>query len=188
VETSQRVQAFALQTAVEHYRRRKYECSGVMFWQLNEPWPAISWSVIDYYRRPKMAYHTLKDIYNPVLVSLKYELRRREPGEVMPIEAWVVNDLLQAIEDCRLDVSMNDGGEQLMKLGFDIGTVKPDSSERFFEFSLRVPNRPKCLLTTTLYSGEKVIARNSYDLNMWDPGEATWWNRAYDRMGKWVLK
>jgi beta-mannosidase len=188
VETSQRVQAFALQTAIEHYRRRKYECSGVIFWQLNDPWPAISWSIIDYYRRPKMAYHALKDIYKPILVSLKYDLRRHEFGEIIPIEAWVVNDLAQPLEDCRLDVFIEDNGERLMNLHFDIGAVPRDSSQKCFEFSLKMPNRPHCVLHAVLYSADKAIAKNAYDMNMWDPGDATWWNHFYDRMGKWVLK
>jgi beta-mannosidase len=188
VEASQRAQAFALRTAIEHYRRRKYECSGVMFWQLNEPWPAISWSVIDYYRRPKEAYHALRDIYNPVLVSMRYDLRRHEPGEIVPIEVWVINDLLRPLENCRLDVLMGDNGERLMELHFDIGTVPPDSSQSCFEFSLKIPDRPKCMLSAVLRSGEEVISKNTYDLNMLDSGEATWWNRTYDKIGKWVLK
>ncbi len=187
-ETSQRAQAFALQTAIEHYRRRKYECSGVMFWQLNEPWPAISWSVIDYYQKPKMAYNTLKDIYNPVLVSLRYALRRHEPGEVVPIEVWLINDLLQPFENCSLEVFISDNGQRLMNLHFYVGTIASDSSQNYFTFSLKMPNRPKTILHAVLYCGEKVISTNSYDLNMWDPREATWWDRAYDRMGKWVLR
>ncbi|RJP17188.1 MAG: hypothetical protein C4520_17315 [Candidatus Abyssobacteria bacterium SURF_5] len=189
VETSQRVQAFALQTAIEHYRRRKYECSGVIFWQLNDPWPAISWSVVDYYRNPKLAYHALKDIYNPILVSLKFDLRRHEPGEIVPIEVWVINDLLQSLEDCRLDVSLNENGKPIMKLGFDIGTVPPDTSQMSLHFSLKMPaRRSACMLAAVLRSGEKVVSKNAYDLNMWDAGEPTWWDRAYNRMGGWVLK
>lgn len=188
VETSQRVQAFALQTAIEHYRRHKYECSGVAFWQFNEPWPAISWSIVDYYRKPKMAFHTLKDIYNPVLVSMKFDLRRHEAGEVSPIEVWIINDWLQPIENCWLEVFLKDGEEQLMKLNFNIGLVPPDSSQSYFTFSLKIPNRPRCVLSAIMHSGDKIISKNTYDMNMWDPGDATEWNRFYDRMGKWVLK
>ena len=35
-------------------------CGGVAFWQLNEPWPAVSWSVIDRAGRPKAAYEMLR--------------------------------------------------------------------------------------------------------------------------------
>jgi beta-mannosidase len=187
VEATQKMQAFALQTAIEHFRRRKYECSGAMFWQFNEPWPAISWSIIDYYRNPKLAYHKLKDIYSPVLASLKYEFKEHVAGETLPIEAWIVNDLHHPIEDCRLDIHMGGNGERPMNLSFNVGTIPADSSQPYLRFGLRLPDRPEWLLCTTLRSGNKTLSTNSYDLKMWDPGEASLWNRIYDRMSKWVL-
>jgi beta-mannosidase len=187
VEATQRAQAFALQTAIEHYRRRKYKCSGTMFWQFNEPWPAISWSVVDYYRDPKLAYHKLKEIYNPLLVSLKYELRRYEAGEVVPIEGWVVNDFQRAFSDCVVDVHMDDEGERIMNLGFDVGTIPPDSAQMCFQFGLKLPDRPVRLLKTIIRSGDMVLGENSYDLDMVDEGESTLWHRIYDQAGKWVM-
>ncbi len=186
VEALQKMQAFALQIAIEHFRRRKYECSGTMFWQFNEPWPAISWSVIDYYGVPKLAYHKLKEIYSPVLISLKYELKRHEPGEILPIEVWIVNDLIRDVENGTLDVQMGEA-DKLMRLSFDVGTIPRDSSKYYFQFGLKLPDRPQWLLRATLRSGKKVVATNSYDLNMLDEGEASSWNRVYDRMGKLVM-
>ena len=187
VEATQKMQAFALQTAIEHFRRRKYECSGTIFWQFNDPWPAISWSVIDYYRNPKLAYHKLKQIYSPVLVSLKYELKQHVAGETVPIEVWVVNDLPRPIEDCKLDIHMGGDNERLMNLSFDVGTIPADSSRPYLQFGLKLPDRPEWLLHGTLRSGTRALSTNSYDLKIWDPGEASLWNRIYDRMGKWVL-
>jgi beta-mannosidase len=188
VEIGQRMQAFALQTAIEHYRKRKYECGGTMFWQFNEPWPAISWSVIDYYRNPKLAYHKLKEIYSPILVSLKYELRHYAEGDIMPIEVWIVNDLLREFEECKLDISTDNNEEQGMKLSFNVGTIAPDSSQEYLQFGLKMPARQKCILRAQLLCGTEVIGTNSYDLNLWDPGDAGLWNRVYDLLGKWVLK
>ena len=37
-------------------RGQPSQCGGVAFWQLNEPWPAVSWAVIDRAGRPKAAY------------------------------------------------------------------------------------------------------------------------------------
>ncbi len=186
-EASQKMQAFALQTAIEHYRRRKYECSGTIFWQFNEPWPAISWSIIDYYRNPKLAYQKLKEIYNPVLISLKYELEPHAAGEIVPIEVWIVNDLLRSVDDCRLDIYMEEEGERFMNLSFDVGTLPPDSSRPYLNFGLKLPDRPNWLLRARLRSGKETLSTNSYDLNLCDMGEATTWNRIYDRMGKWVI-
>jgi len=87
------VQAEALKTAVEHWRRRKFKTAGSLFWQLNDCWPVTSWSVIDSSFRPKAAYFYAKKFLAPVLVSF------RRKGAA--IEVWGTSDLL-----ARLDVSL----------------------------------------------------------------------------------
>jgi len=85
VVKGQHVQAEALKTAAEHWRRRKYGTAGVLFWQLNDCWPVTSWSVIDSALRPKAAYYYARRFYAPVLVSI----RKREGAQ----EIWVTSDL-----------------------------------------------------------------------------------------------
>jgi beta-mannosidase len=187
VQASQKVQAFALQTAIEHYRRRKYECSGTILWQFNEPWPAISWSVVDYFRTPKLAYHKLKEIYHPVLVSLVHKLKPYTTGEEVPLEVWVINDFNYPVEQCMLDVHMESEGQKLFNLKFDLGTIPADSCRRYIEFSVKLPDRPDWLVCTTLRSGSDVISTNSYDLRVYDAGESTLKNRAYDRAAKLAM-
>ena len=81
----QAVQAEALKTAAEHWRRRKYGTAGVLFWQLNDCWPVTSWSVIDSALRPKAAYYYARRFYAPVMVSIR-------SGGAAP-EVWVTSDL-----------------------------------------------------------------------------------------------
>ncbi len=69
----QLVQAEALKRAAEHWRRRKFNTAGVLFWQLNDCWPVSSWAVIDSALRPKAAYYYAKRFFAPVLVSFKQE-------------------------------------------------------------------------------------------------------------------
>ncbi|MGB2866956.1 MAG: glycoside hydrolase family 2 protein, partial [Bacteroidota bacterium] len=89
IENGQLVQAEALKTAAEHWRRRKFRTAGVLFWQLNDCWPVSSWSVIDSGLRPKAAYFFAKRFFAPVLVSMQ-----REFGSV---DVWGTNDTLQPI-------------------------------------------------------------------------------------------
>ncbi len=83
------VQAEALKTAVEHWRRRKFYTAGSLFWQLNDCWPVMSWSVIDSALRPKAAYFYARKFFAPVLVSF----RKTD----MWLEVWVTSDLLAAL-------------------------------------------------------------------------------------------
>jgi len=59
-------------------------CWGNMVWRLNDSWPIIYWSIIDYYLEPKIPYYYLRRSYDPILVT--FEQTRDE------IFVWVVND------------------------------------------------------------------------------------------------
>ena len=83
-------QAYALRVMIEHCRRRKFKCGGALFWQFNDCWPGVSWSVIDYYLRPKPSYYEVKRTFQPVIISL---LKKEER-----IEVWVCNDTLKELE------------------------------------------------------------------------------------------
>ncbi|MBI4876848.1 MAG: hypothetical protein HY822_19600 [Acidobacteria bacterium] len=57
---------------------------GNMVWRLNDSWPILYWSVIDYYLEPKIAFYFLRRAYDPVLVSVE-----RTPDRLF---VWVTND------------------------------------------------------------------------------------------------
>jgi len=86
---AQFIQAELLKYASEHFRRRKFVCSGTLFWMYNDCWPTVSWSVVDYYLRKKPGYYYIKRAYEPVIPVFKKE----EYG----ISVWIVNDTLLAI-------------------------------------------------------------------------------------------
>jgi beta-mannosidase len=72
IEASQHYQARLLQFATEHYRRRKRErVHGVIPFMLTDPWPCVSWSVVDHLRRPKPGYHALARAMQPLLPSIE---------------------------------------------------------------------------------------------------------------------
>lgn len=88
--TGQILQAEILKVAWEHYRRRKFSCSGMLLWMICDSWGAPGWSVIDYYGTLKASWYYLKRIYQPVLLSFK-ELQEN-------VELWVTNDRLTRLE------------------------------------------------------------------------------------------
>jgi len=166
VEASQRVQALGLQLAIEHFRRRKYRNSGCMIWQLDDPWPSISWSLIDYYRQPKLAWERLKSIYNPVLVSLEYPMREYRAGDGFRARVWCINDLLSPCPESRLEVRL-DGKAVLSQ----VVSLPPDSCHPVGWLELAFDEDPG-VLAVSLREGERVISSNEYDLTYHDPGRA----------------
>lgn len=81
-----------IQRFVERYRRgvpdgspaRSRRCWGNMVWRLNDSWPELSWSVVDYYLEPKIPFYFLRRAYAPVLVCFEQTADK--------LAVWIVND------------------------------------------------------------------------------------------------
>ena len=86
---SQLAQAKGMKTAIEAHRRAKPNCMGTLFWQLNDCWPSISWSAIDYYGNRKALYYQAKRSFNHLLISFN----ESENG----IEVHIISDKLKII-------------------------------------------------------------------------------------------
>jgi len=73
---SQLLQAEAIRTGVEHWRRNRGRCMGAIYWQLNDCWPVASWSSIDYYGRWKALHYFAKRFFAPIVISVDVEDRK----------------------------------------------------------------------------------------------------------------
>lgn len=50
-----------MRVVFENYRRSIGYCNGLVFWMLNDCWPAaLGWAIIDYYNMPKSLYYAFK--------------------------------------------------------------------------------------------------------------------------------
>jgi beta-mannosidase len=67
---SQLNQADALKTGITHWRSRMFKTSGCLIWQLNDCWPVVSWSIIDYGLHPKAAYYMVKRVCQPIIAPI----------------------------------------------------------------------------------------------------------------------
>lgn len=67
---SQLMQADEIEKTVLIHRMRSPYCSGTLYWQLNDSWPSISWSSIDYSLHPKLLYYRMKSAYAQVALAV----------------------------------------------------------------------------------------------------------------------
>jgi beta-mannosidase len=92
VRATQFIQAQGLKYAVESDRRRKYQNSGTLPWQFNEPYPmAACTSAVDYYAHPKPVYHAVAHAYEPVHVSASFPTIAWRGDQRFASTVWVNN-------------------------------------------------------------------------------------------------
>lgn len=69
IAASQEYQAVLCRFATQRFRLQKFErCGGALVFQLVDCFPGITWSLLDYARRPKAAYFAMREAFAPALV------------------------------------------------------------------------------------------------------------------------
>jgi beta-mannosidase len=139
VAASQRYQARLLQFATEHYRRRKRErVQGLMPFMLVDPWPCVSWSVLDHRRRPKPGFHALARAMQPVLPSIEAATDSYpgdDPFDPEPVVfgIWWVNDLHRAVPGAELSWRVVERSGGAVAEGAAVVDVLPDAARRVLQ-------------------------------------------------------
>lgn len=87
---SQLLQAHGMGIAMQAHRRAKPYCMGTLYWQLNDCWPVISWSGIDYYGNWKALHYEAKKNFNDLMISVEQVADS--------VFVWIVSDKLKNLE------------------------------------------------------------------------------------------
>ncbi len=187
VQASQRAQAEGLKIAIEHYRRRKADgAGGALVWQLNEPWPAVSWSLVDAYRTPKLAYDTVRQLFSPVLVSLDHPVRAYRPGDPFCPIVWLINDSPTEFRGCRLRVELV-GNRGEVALEFEGETdLPPLSAQVAARFCWTLPRGAEWqVVASAAYRGH-TLSVNRYHLADCDQIRPSLRQRLRSLLGRWI--
>jgi beta-mannosidase len=70
---SQLMQAEGMATGILAHREAKPWCMGTLYWQLNDCWPAVSWSSVDYYGERKALHYKAREVLEPVIAIVSYK-------------------------------------------------------------------------------------------------------------------
>jgi beta-mannosidase len=153
-QTTQRYQAFVLRTQIETLRRLKYRpTGGFCFSTLIDSFPAISASILDVERTPKLACDAVQAACAPVTVVADPLPAEVMPGESLDLDVHVVNDLRTALEFAVVDaVATWPGGEQRWRFG---GSVPADDVVKVGRLQWDAPDAAGPMtLDLTLTAGE----------------------------------
>ena len=179
IYSTQLMQAECLSSAYRLWRRewkgpgREY-CAGALVWQLNDCWPGTSWSIADYYLRPKLAYWAIKREMAKVTVGMKRRVERKQGRKwsrvdvekLHKLEVWASNlGLEKRTVDVQLVAWDVETGEETFRQILKEGCVlKGNRSTEIAELDVPVRNKNKeeesrTIIATYLLEDGKQIAR-----------------------------
>jgi beta-mannosidase len=166
IANSQVYQSHLIQYATEYFRRAKYiETSGIIQIDFTDPWPAVSWSVLDYWRTPKSAYDALRRSMQPVLPTFRLPDDIKS-GKSVRLDFWVVNDHKKEYADavCTWKLERNKKKVAVGELAID---VPSDGISVAKHVNLPVLKRGEYKLSVTVSdSGLKLLGENVYELHI----------------------
>ena len=150
---SQLVQAYGIKKAIEAHRRAKPRCMGTLYWQLNDCWPVISWSSLDYYNRWKALHYFVREAYKDLLVSFEEKDDQ--------VEIYIVSDSqneLQVTLDLKV-IDFNGNVKSQSEIQVDISST---TSKIYSKVDLEEFSKADHLLIAKVINGDFVMAENIY--------------------------
>ena len=179
VDNSQRYQADLLKYAIEHYRRAKYTRIGSFFqFEFIDCWPAITWSVVSYGRKPKLGYYAIQQTFQPVLIEAdlartvwskgKDPQHLAEVGLGIPLDLWVINDEHRELAGTTYDVHLRGQGKDFtLASGKPKETIPSDGVVQLPKLYSTLPaevSPGSYQLVLTLTQDSKVLSENVYSI------------------------
>lgn len=119
------LQGQGMRHGIEAHRRNRPYCMGSLFWQLNDSWPVVSWSGIDYYGNWKALMYQSKRAFAPILINAIKE------GDDLCV--YLVSDELQDHDGVRLDVELMDFDGKVHGKWTQSGMLAANSSVLFMK-------------------------------------------------------
>lgn len=153
---SQLLQSMGMKIAIEAHRRAMPKCMGSLYWQLNDCWPVVSWSGIDYFGRWKALQYKLQHLFAPVLVSPVFTNNR--------VEIYLVSDLLKP-EKVLLKATLMDFNGKVYWQKKEPVNMEANTSKRIssteMDSLLRATGKNKVFLHVEIRQKNRLLAENN---------------------------
>ena len=119
------LQGQGMRHGIEAHRRNRPYCMGSLFWQLNDSWPVVSWSSIDYYGNWKALMYQSKRAFVPILINAI-----KEDDDLC---VYLISDELQDHDGVRLNVELMDFDGKVHGKWTQSGMLAANSSVLFMK-------------------------------------------------------
>lgn len=154
------LQGFGIRHGIEAHRRNRPYCMGSLYWQLNDSWPVVSWSSIDYYGNWKAMHYQGKRAFAPILLNAFKE------GDDLCI--YTLSDELQDYKNATLQLKLMDFNGKVLDRKVIKGEVPANASAIFHKeaYAGLAVNPANTLLLMTLKSQKgEVLSEEIYYFN-----------------------
>lgn len=94
------MQGNGMEESVEAMRRGRPYCMGALYWQINDSWPVVSWSSIDYYNNWKAQNYRMRDVFAPLALGVESKNGK--------LNYFTMSDYLKDVEGLKLTIQLID--------------------------------------------------------------------------------
>jgi beta-mannosidase len=143
VYMSQVLQAYGIAKGLEAHRRAKPYNMGTLYWQLNDCWPVVSWSSIDFFGNWKALHYKVKKAFENVLISSVIENDT--------LKTFIINDQIKSITGKLHLKLMAFNGKTVWSNSKQV-TIAKNSSKQCHSFPLLNIDRQNVVLVITFNS------------------------------------
>ncbi|MFA6832934.1 MAG: glycoside hydrolase family 2 protein, partial [Bacteroidaceae bacterium] len=116
VYVGQVLQGKGMRRGFEAHRRNMPYCMGTLYWQLNDSWPVVSWSSIDYYGNWKAMHYEAKRAFAPIIINAIKE------GD--DLNFYIISDRLEDNDNVTLELKTIDFTGKVLAKEIVKGNIK----------------------------------------------------------------
>lgn len=164
---SQLAQAVGVRHALERARTRWPDCTGALYYKMNDNWPAVSWSCADWYGAPKIGHFFFQDAFAPVHACTLFD-SVNIVGKPVTLPVYLLDDNNE-LDTASWEVVVRAFDAQLKQIKTQryAGTSSIDRVKQVGEFSLdaRQTDAVPLLVVTEVRRNDNVVDRTFYFVN-----------------------
>ena len=129
IDATQQYQARLQKFHIDWMRSVKYQENwGIVSFLFNDPNPAISWAVVDYWRQPKKAYYAVQSAFQPVYAFVTWKFAPYRVKQTIKLPVFVVNDLLETYE-AKINAEITHDGQKVLEQNWQT-RLEPDMAAK----------------------------------------------------------
>ena len=142
------LQGQGMRHGLEAHRRNRPYCMGTLYWQLNDSWPVVSWSSIDYYGNWKALHYQAKRVFAPILIN---PIRQNDS-----LNIYLISDCPDTKDHLMLEMKVTDfdGKKQGKPIQLNTLTVPANTSQCVYRIKpdtwLSPEEQQRCFMQLTL--------------------------------------